>query len=385
MNKDKKMNGLRTFFSIGNIARILLLLCMVLSLNACYQLPFLPHREIDTFQPVAPNVTDTMEVRGVTYVRVLKPGSGEIQEQPATIWIPLDVFRKGDYQPYESPMVKKSLPAIKTAASSAPPATTKNLEAAGTPLPGTKELEEEQLVDATKTTTTLPLRRRGIFFPSRATIRYPQITSQLIIELEQQLPLVMLPVGYIQLRDDSWQTNDTNELIAQSRNWLKGVSKLPPAQLIFLLTKEIASFYPRFLVTILDAQSAKPVASFSFVITPGTSRTTNLVPPQPQPLIQLVLTSPWWCTATPGNNKKTAFITAGQKSQVTEGLRLQLCQPAEKIFDPKDGSLLGFAIGKPFAEAVVTDFFGQDGAIASLQSRTDIPATGCLAVPYPDQ
>ena len=383
--KDKNMNDQHTFFTVGHIIRILLLFCLLLALNACYQLPFLPHREIDTFQPVAPKVTDTMEVRGVTYVRVIKPGSEKNLDQPATIWIPLDVFRKGDYQPYQSPMVKKSLPAIKTAASSIPPAATKNLVAAGTPLPGTKELAEEQLVEATKTTTTLPLRRRGICFPSRATIRYPQITSQLIIELEQQLPLTMLPVDYIPLRDDSWQTSDTNELIAQSKGWLKSVSKLPPAQLIFLLTQEISSFYPCFLVTILDAQSAKPVASFTFVITPGTGRPTNLVPPQPQPLIQLVLTSPWWCSATPGNNKKTVFLAAGQKSRVTEGLHLQLCQPAEKISDPKDGSLLGFAIGQPFAEAVVTDFFGQDGAIASLRSRTDIPVTGCLAVPYPEQ
>ena len=385
MNRDKKMNGLRTFFPIGNITRILLLLCTILLLSSCYQLPFLPHREIDTFQPVAPNVTDTMEVRGVTYVRVLKPGSGEDQEQPATIWIPLDVFRKGDYQPYQSPMVKKSLPAIKTAASSVPTADSKNLAAAGTPLPGTKELAEEQLVDATKTAKTLPLRRRGICFPSRATIRYPQITSQLIIELEQQLPLTMLPLDYIPPRIDSWQTNDTDELIAQSKGWLKSVSKLPPAQLIFLLTELSSSFYPRYLVTILDAQSAIPVASFSFVIQPGTGRPANLVPPQPQPLIQLVLTSPWWCSATPGHNKKTVFLAAGQKSRVTEGLHLQLCQPAVKIFDPKDGALLGFAIGKPFAEAVVTDFFGQDGAIASLRSPTKIPSTGCLAVPYPEQ
>jgi len=326
-----------------------------------------------------------MEVRGVTYVRVIKPGSEEGQEQPATIWIPLDVFRKGDYQPYESPMVKKPLPATETAAQSVSPAATKNLGATRTPLPEINKLAEEQLVDSSKAAATLPLKRRGICFPSRATIRYPQITSQLIIELEQQLPLAMLPVGYIPPRDNSWQTNDTDELIAQSKDWLKNVSNLPPAQLIFLLTELSSSFYPRYLVTILDAQSAIPVASFSFVIQPGTGRPTNLVPPQPKPLIQLVLTSPWWCSATQGNNKKTVFLAAGQKSRVKEGLHLQLCQPAEKIFDPKDGSLLGFAIGKPFAEAVVTDFFGQDGAIADLRSPTDIPASGCLAVPYPEQ
>lgn len=379
------MNDRHTFFSVGTSSRILLLLCTILALCSCYRLPFLPHREIDTFQPVASKVTDTMEVRGVTYVRVIKPGSKEGQEQPATSWIPLDVFRRGDYQPYQSPMVKKSLPSTKTAAKSMPPAT-KNLEAAGltsgTSLAATKELTEEQLSEATKTTTNLPPRRRGICFPSRATIHYPQITSQLIIELEQQLPLTMLPVSYIPPRDNSWQTNDTDELIAQSKDWLKSVSNLPPAQLIFLLTKLSSSFYPRYLVTILDAQSAIPVASFSFIIQPGTGRPANLVPPQPQPLIQLVLTSPWWCGATPGYNKKTVFLAAGQKSRVTEGLHLQLCQPAEKIFDPKDGSLLGFAIGKPFAEAVVTDFFGQDGAIASLRSPTDIPASGCLAVLY---
>ncbi|MEA3240843.1 MAG: hypothetical protein U9P37_04615 [Pseudomonadota bacterium] len=380
------MNDQHTYFTVGRIIKILLLLCTIMSLNACYRLPFLPHREIDTFQPVASKVTDTMEVRGVTYVRVIKPGSGEGQEKPATSWIPLDVFRKGDYQPYQSPMVKKSLPATRAETQSAETAVNKNLEAAGltagTPQPGTKELTEEELLEATKTTTTMPLQRRGICFPSRATIRYPQITSQLIINLEQQLPLTMLPVDYISPRDDSWQTNDTDELIAQSKGWLKSVSNLPPAQLIFLLTEEISSFYPRFLVTILDAQSAKPVASFSFVIKPGTSSSANLVPPQPQPLIQLVLTSPWWCSATPGHNKKTVFLTAGQKSRVTDGLHLKLCQPAEKIFDPQNGALLGFAIGKPFAEAVVTDFFGQDGAIASLRTPTKIPSSGCLAVLY---
>ena len=358
-----------------------------MALNAGCRLPFIPHQEIDSFQSVARKVTDTMEVRGVIYVRVIKPGSGgEGQKQPTTIWIPLDVFRKGDYQPHENTLTKKSLPTINTAAGSVPPAATKNLEdgelTAGASLTEAKKLTEEKLVESTKTATATPLRRRGIYFPSRATIRYPQITSQLIIELEQQLPLTMLPVDYIPPRDDSWQTNDTNELIAQSKDWLKSVSNLPPAQLIFLLTELSSSFYPRYLVTILDAQSAIPVASFSFVIYPGIGKTADLVPPQPQPLIQLVLTSPWWCSATPGHNKKTVFLAAGRKSRVTKGLHLQICQPAAKIFDPKDGSLLGFAIGKPFTEAVVIDFFGQDGAIASLRSPTDIPATGCLAVPY---
>ncbi len=383
------MNYQHTFFPGNRIIRILLLFCMLLSLNACYQLPFLPHREIDTFQPVAPTVTETMEVRGVTYVRVLKPGSGEnLEQQQDTIWIPLDVFRKGDYQPYQSPMIKTPSE-TKTADLAEQPTAVKNPDAAGltpgtTRLAKTKNLAEEQLVDLSKAAAPLPLRRRGILFPSRATIRYPQITSQLIIDLEQQLPLAMLPVDYISPRDDSWQTNDTDELIAQSKGWLKNVSNLPPAQLIFLLTELSSSFYPQYLVTILDAQSANPVASFSFIIQTGTGRPANLVPPQPQPLIQLVLTSPWWCAATPGNNKKTVFLAAGQKSRIKEGLHLQLCQPAEKIFDPKDGSLLGFAIGKSFAEAVVTDFFGQDGAIASLRSPTDIPSAGCLAVPYPE-
>jgi len=382
------MNHQNTFFPGSHIIRILLLFCMLLSLNACYQLPFLPHREIDTFQPVAPTVTETMEVRGVTYVRVIKPGSEENLEKQDTIWIPLDVFRKGNYRPYQSPMVKTPSE-TKTADLTEQPTAVKNPDAARltpgtTRLSETKNLAEEQLVDSSKTETSLPLRRRGIFFPSRATIRYPQITSQLIIDLEQQLPLAMLPVDYISPRNDSWQTNDTDELITQSKGWLKSVSNLPPAQLIFLLTELSSSFYPQYLVTILDAQSANPVASFSFIIQPGTGRPANLVPAQPQPLIQLVLSSPWWCTATPGNNKKTVFLAAGQKSRIREGLHLQLCQPAEKVIDPKDGSLLGFAIGKPFAEAVVTDFFGQDGAIASLRSATDIPSAGCLAVPYPE-
>lgn len=379
------MNYQHPFFAVNRTIRIPLLFCMLLALNACYQLPFLPHREIDTFQPVAQTVTETMEVRGVTYVRVLKPGSRENLEKQGTIWIPLDVFRKGDYQPYQSPLVKAATKTRSGELTEQPPDAAEKRKAAAsvpgtTPLAATETLSEEQLVDSSKTATSLPLRRRGILFPSRATIRYPQISSQLIIDLEQQLPLAMLPVGYIPPRNDSWRTNDTDDLITQCNDWLKGVSKLPPAQLIFLLTEEISSYYPRFLVTILDAQSAKPVASFSFFIKPGTDRPTNLVPAQPQPLIQLVLTSPWWCAATPGNNKKTVFLAAGQKSRITEGLHLQLCQPAEKVFDPKDGSLLGFAIGKPFAEAVVTDFFGRDGAIASLRSPTDIPATGCLAV-----
>ena len=380
------MNHQSTFFPGSHIIRISLLFCMLLALNACYQLPFLPHREIDTFQPVARTVTETMEVRGVTYVRVLKPGSRENLKKQDTIWIPLDVFRKGDYQPYQSPMAKASPETNSGKLTEQPAAAAEKQKTAGS-VPGTtrrsatETLTEEQLVDSSKAAaTSLPPRRRGILFPSRATIRYPQITSQLIIDLEQQLPLTMLPVAYIPPRDDSWQTNDTDELITQCSGWLKGVSSLPPAQLIFLLTEEISSYYPRFLVTILDAQSAKPVASFSFFIKPGPDRPTNLVPPQPQPLIQLVLTSPWWCAATPGNNKKTVFLAAGQKSGIKEGLHLQLCQPAEKVFDPKDGSLLGFAIGKPFAEAVVTDFFGQDGAIAVLRSPADIPSTGCLAV-----
>ena len=372
---------------LGRITGILLL-CSILLLSACYRLPFLPHRAIDSFRPVTPELTDTMEVRGVTYVRVIKPGSKKSQEQPATIWVPLDVFRRGDYQPFQSPLVKKSLTAASIAAKSGQPAAPQNLGTGGvatkTKLPATTGLAEEPLTDATKATTSLPLRRRGICFPSRATLRYPQVTSQLIIELEQQLPLCMLPLDTIPPRDNSWQTNDTDELIAQSNHWLKNISKLPPAQLIFLLTQEISSPYLHFLVTILDAQSAKPVASFSFTISStGAGRQASLVPPQAQPLIRLVLTSPWWCSATPGNDKNTVFLAAGQKSRVTAGLHLQLCRPAEKIFDPQDGSLLGFAMGKPLAEAVVTDFFGRDGAIASLRSPADIPATGCLAVPYP--
>ena len=243
---------------------------------------------------------------------------------------------------------------------------------------------EEQLAEAKATAKSLPLRRRGILFPSRATNRYPQITSQLIMDLEQQLPLTMLPLATILPRSDSWQTNDTDELITQSKRWLKSVKNLPPAQLLFFLTQKASSPYLSFLVTILDAQSAKPVASFSFIINPVMGRVASLVPPRPQPLIQLVLTSPWWCSATPGHDKKTVFLAAGQKSRVTTGLHLRLCQPAEKIFDPRDKTLLGFAIGKPFAEAVVTDFFGQDGSIATLRSAADVPAGGCLAVPFPE-
>ena len=379
------MNPWHLLFSGKSIARLLLLLGVAATLSACYRLPFLPHREIDSFEPVASELTETMEIRGVTYVRVLNPDSSDKdQENPATIWVPLDVFRRGTYQPYQLQLAKKSPPPATAAAKTEPPGAGEKLSAASlpvaAPLPETKTLAEEKLVDTGEKEQPLPLRRRGIFFPSRATIRYPQITSQLMIELEQQLPLTMLAVGYIPPRSDSWQTNDTDTLIAQSRNWLKGVKNLPPAQLIFLLTEIPSSFYLRFQVSILDAQTANPVASFSIVINPAGGRAVNLVPPHPQPLVQLVLTSPWWCAVTPGHDHQTVFLAAGQKSRVTAGLHLQLRQPAVKIFDPKDGSLLGFAMGKPLAEAVVTDFFGQDGAIARLRSPLDIPPTGCLAV-----
>jgi hypothetical protein len=376
-------------FSGKAITRLLPLLCASMVLGACYRLPFLPHREIDSFQPVASELTETMEVRGVTYVRVIKPDNGKTEgEEPTTVWIPLDIFRKGSYQPYQSPMVKKPQSQGSTVADQTeqqPAATSGNLpevaSPAGNMLPATRALAEEELVDTGKKPVSLPLRRRGIFFPSRATIRYPQIASQLIIELERQLPLAFLPLAYIPPRDDSWQTNDTDTLIHQSKNWLKKIKNLPPAQLIFLLTEVSSSYRPRFQVSILDAQTANPVASFTISVNTAGGR---LMPPRPQPLVQLVLTSPWWCAVTPGPDRKTVFLAAGQKSRVTTGLQLQLCRPATKIFDPKDGSLLGFAMGKPLAEAVVTDFFGQDGAIAGLRSPVDIPPAGCLAVPYPE-
>ncbi|MBN2333218.1 MAG: hypothetical protein JXO49_05665 [Deltaproteobacteria bacterium] len=366
---------------------MLLLVGSMLLFSACTRIPFMPHREIDSFQPAAgEEPLETMEVKGIVYVKVVTSGNDSPESSPSSgTWIPLDVFRRGNFQPYRSALLQPLEtapvePAVGTDMTAVPPANQaipdypREMQQVG------GALSEEPLVEKEERMPPV-LRRRGIFFPSRAAILRPHIVSQLTLELERELPLNLLPADLIPPRPDSWQTNTVDDLVGQTKDWLQLADNLPLAQLIFLLTETAGSPYAHYLVTILDAQSASPIASFPFHDPADPRRPRTFVPRQPIPLIQLVMTSPWWCTINPGDDQGTILLAAGLKSGMVSGLPLVLRQAAAKVVDPVDGSLLGFALGPPVGEAVVTDFFGQDGAFAHLRdSITPMPA-GCVAVP----
>ncbi|MBW1645795.1 MAG: hypothetical protein JRJ56_05645 [Deltaproteobacteria bacterium] len=243
-------------------------------------------------------------------------------------------------------------------------------------------LDEESLASAPAAVNRPPLlRRRAIIFPSYVTVTQPQVVSQLSLELEQQLPLQLLPPAVIPPREDSWQTNDLETLGKQLRRWLRQSPGLPAAQFILAVTTRKGTSRPCYRVTFFDAQTAAPVGSFSFC-RQGRPR-ERFVPANPQPLVHLVMTSPWWCTVRPGPTEKTVYLTAGLKSGLAAGNRLQLRRPATRVIDPVKKIPLGFAFGAPLAEAVVVDFFGLDGAVANLDRPLARLPAGCLAILAP--
>ncbi len=377
----------------GSGASALLLLLAAVCLCSCSGFHLTPRQEIDTFSRIDEQPVETMEVQGIVYVKVVNPAAAKDESAPASIWIPLNIYRRGGYQPSKTPLLAKLEKQVRQ--EKAALAAARQPHAAGAapspgsavpapaPMPATAGVREEQLGTPAPAPAPppAPLRRRALIFPSYITGRQPEIISQLSLELEEQLPLDLLPRKAVPPREDSWQTNDLSTLQQQIRQWLRERPGIPAVQFIITVTTLKGTLQPCYQVTFFEAQTATTVASFTFCRQgrPG----QRFVPAHPRPLVRLLLTSPWWCFVRPGPGASKVYLTAGQKSGLTTGRRLQLCQPARRIIDPVKKISLGYAFGPPLGEAVVTEFFGQNGAVARLDKPLKKLPAGCLAIPAP--
>jgi hypothetical protein len=357
------------------------------SLAGCTKIPFMPRRDIDTFHADIPLAAETMEVGGVIYVQVINPGAGTDENQPPTLWIPLDEFHRGNYQlptAVDAPVQTESAAVPETI--TAPKATGMEDAAATASLPALTGPAEESLEQTSAPPETpIPPSRRAVVLPGSVTAHYPAIVSQLVIEMETKLPLKVLPPGLIPTAIDAWRRNDIEEQRHAARTWLASIAGPPPVQFIILLSIEQTSWDRRLRVVFIDAQTARPAASFSSRLTSRAGgHPLRLLPPAPTPLITLIKDAPWWCQVYQADNG--VCLGAGRRSGLKIGQRLELHLPGRHIPDPEHpGEVLGYAFGEPFAEIVVTDWFGADGAIGTvLPPGTEIPAAGCYALLTPE-
>ncbi|MBN2232646.1 MAG: hypothetical protein JW781_07510 [Deltaproteobacteria bacterium] len=372
------------------IRRTMLLIvgCLFLAaggLSGCMKIPFLPRRNIDTFHADIPISAETMEVNRVIYVRVINPGAGSDEDQPPTRWIPLDEFRRGSYQ------LPAADSAATTAAADQPAGATTAAPAdavAAIPEPAVGALQaiggpsEETLAEAaTEAGPPPPLRRRAAVLPGSVTTHYPAMVSQLTMEMEDALPLQIAPPGLIPAGIDAWQRNGIAEQREAVRTWLAALGGPPPVQFVILFSVEQQQWDRRFRVVLLDAQTTRAAASFTCRFSPANAgQRLRLLPAAPIPLITLLEQSPWWCRVYCADGR--LHLGAGRRSGLTRGRRLELRPAGGHITDPDhSGEVLGYAFGAPFAEVVVGDWFGADGAIGTvLPPGTKLPAAGAYAV-----
>ncbi|MBW1645940.1 MAG: hypothetical protein JRJ56_06390, partial [Deltaproteobacteria bacterium] len=85
----------------------LLLLAAAGFLASCSGFHLLPRQEIDKFRQIDRQPVETMEVRGVIYVKVVNPAAKEDENAPRSIWIPENIYRRGGYQPAKTKLLAK--------------------------------------------------------------------------------------------------------------------------------------------------------------------------------------------------------------------------------------------------------------------------------------
>ncbi|NPA25364.1 MAG: hypothetical protein GXO34_06025 [Deltaproteobacteria bacterium] len=360
-----------------SVAIIILLLALVLA--ACDHLPFMPRLEIDKF-PADTQLLETMEVRDVIYVRVENPARLSDPEAPETIWIPASVFKAGNYKAYTAnlPQPKPVEVAANTPGNLKTPAPTSEKP----PLQGEERLQESAPA------TDLTLRRRILLFPDRISHHAPAITTQLSVEMEEKLPLRFVTFQDPDLEQRGRLLSQKPEIMAAIRKWLARYEGPPPVQFVVFLTTSIGRDRQYFTCNWVDAQTGDRVAAFTFMRGLDGRLWYPLVPTDPEPLVNLVTATPWWCRLQRSpDNDKLYRLNAGHRSNLHYGLELMVYRQALKIMDPQGNRQLGFVFDQPAGRVSVVDFYGDDGAFAKARKPLpdDLQKGFAVEIPAPPQ
>jgi hypothetical protein len=343
---------------------LLLFSCLLLTAG-CDHLPFMPRQEIDSFPTRIENL-ETMEVQGVTYVRVTNPARQSDPEAEPAIWIPQTVYQKGSYQAYTANLPRPREPETQLAAQSA----AENEGRPGAENLGGKTGETAENLAPGGPAPIPTLRRRALLFPTQVSLEHPEIITLLEIELEKKLPLRVAQSFDSRLNQAGRLLTRPQEIRQAVRRWLKKSAGMPPrAQFILFLTRRTGRDRSYFTCNWIDAQTASPVAAFTFTRDFRGRLWFPLVPSDPVPLVNLVTATPWWCRIKRDPAAENRFLLdAGHRSDLAYGRELRVYARAEAISDPGTKKPLGFAFAGPLGTVSVVDFFGNDGSLARARS-----------------
>ena len=339
---------------------LLFIIATLFLLSSCNRIPFLPRLEIDSF-PESNDSIETMEVRGVVYTRVVNPQAALDPLAPATLWVPTQVYRSGEYTAYTENLAKPVATIAAADNSLSDDATTEMQTTASTVL-DTKSAGEEQL---TETSPVIPpLRRRALLFPSRSSLKHPEIATLLSLELEDKLPLRVADCHDQLLLDKGRFLIQRSEIATEIKAWLKHHSGPPTVQFIIFMTTTPGRNYQYHTCTWVDAQTGINVASVTFRANLKGELLRPLVPNDPVPLKHLIESTPWWCQISKGDEESSYLLEAGHRSDLRYGRKLQVFRQAVPVKDPKNKKNLGFVFTEALGFVTVVDFFGADGSIA---------------------
>ncbi len=333
-------------------------LCLLVS---CNRIPFLPQLEIDSFAQ-SHDAIESMEVKGVIYVRVINPQNALDPTAPTTIWVPNQVYQSGNHTAFTADLPKPAVNSELADKSLDDDQNTAALTAGNSSLAQETSAEEELLPETPP--AILPLRRRALLFPSRASLQHPEIATLLSLELENKLPLRVIDCPDQTLLENGRLLNQRSEITTAVKTWLKDSPELPMVQFIIFLSTSHGRKYHYYTCSWIDAQTGVTVAAFSFRANLAGQLLLPLVPNDPIPLLQLVDSTLWWCRIKPGDQENRYLLEAGHRSDLAYGRKLQVFAQADLIKDPKNRKELGFAFKKSLVIVSIIDFFGADGSIA---------------------
>ncbi|MCD6292943.1 MAG: hypothetical protein J7M09_05755 [Deltaproteobacteria bacterium] len=324
--------------------------------------------EIDSF-PESNDLTETMEVKGIIYTRVVNPQAALDPLAPPAIWVPGQVYQSGKYTAYTANLPKAATVAAadndltdNTAAAMQPADRNNNLIA--------ENSSEEQLTEATP---KIPiLRRRALLFPTITSRLHPEIVTLLSLEFENKLPLRIADCHDQTLLKKGRLLKQRGEISANIKKWLQRSSEPPEVQFILFLTAKTGRKYQYYTCTWIDSQTGDNVASFTFRADLKGNLLRPLVPNDPVPLARLIDSTNWWCRISSGAQENIFQLDAGHRSDLQQGRELQVFRRSTQINDPRNKQKLGFFFTEPIGLVTVVDFYGADGSLA--QART--PLTG---------
>jgi len=363
---------------------LLLLFTLIFGLGGC-SLPFLPRLEIDRFPEDSRFNFETMEVKGVVYIRVSNPQASSDPEATPTLWIPMQVYHAGRYQAYHESASIPEVAALtgEKAEENTPDQETPWAESSPSPPPAVEEETlQSQAAEADSAEETPLLRRRAFFFPSRSSILRPELVSLLIMELEEKLPLRVQQNLEENFAGPYRLLTQRDELLQAGRAWLRQQEQPLTAQFIIFLSQRAGTKLHNYTCDWIDSQTGENVASFTFRETSTGQLLRPLVPNDPVPLRKLVSAASWWCRISP-QNQTQVVVEAGHRSRLRQGRQLEVFAATKVIKDPINGKILGLSFIQPLGRMTIIDFFGDDGSIGQMEgdSGTTFPVAYATEIP----